>query len=158
MRIAVVFLLIVGTLGRVESQIRPKAGERGKNSLIDSDIRDQRKQPTHVKTLFDRIERGIAGGSVSLFGAYFGKQVSMSIDRGENGYFSTSQAFSILQSYFSNHKPTQFSFSRMSEGASVPFATGRLSFIAKGNKESAQVYVSLKQQDSEWVISQFNIY
>ncbi len=158
MRIVLALLLFLGVSDRVESQIRPKLGERGKNSLMDSSLRDQRKPVAEVKTLFERIEQGIAGGTVSMFGSDFAKQVSMSIGGGENGYFSTSQAFSILQNYFSNHKPIQFSFSRMNEGAAVPFATGRLSFLAKGNRESAQVYVSLKKQDSEWVISQFNIY
>lgn len=159
MHIVLSLLLLFALTGQLASQTRVKPPGRGKNSLIDSVPRNERMAPApQVKTLFERIERGIASANVGLFGNSFAKQVSLSIGGGESGYVSASQATSILQGYLSSHQPTQFSFSRMGEGTATPYATGRLDFVAKGNKESAQVYVALKQQDSEWVIGQFNIY
>src|SRR4030042_11948 len=50
-----------------------------------------------------------------------------------------------------------FEFSRLSDTSATPFATGRMTFISGGRRESAQIYVSLRFKDSRWVIGQFNI-
>lgn len=140
----------------VQAQVRPKIADPRANSLLNERV--ETRQSPEATALLRKVERGILGGSVELFNASFAKQVSMTISGGESGYYSGGQASLILQNFFSIRKPTQFTFSRMNDSVASPYATGRLSFIRRGTKESVQVYVSLTRQDSEWVITQFNIY
>ena len=88
----------------------------------------------------------------------FAAVVSITIGSGERGYFSNNQAASIVSGYFSERRSISFEFSRIHEKGAAPYATGRFVYVQKGNQESVQVYVSLKRQDSRWVIGQFNIY
>jgi len=140
----------------LQAQVRPKIPNPRSNSLLNERI--EPKQAQEAKTLLQAVERGILGGSVEGFGTRFAKQVSMTISGGESGYYSSGQASLILQNFFSTRKPTQFAFSRMNDSLASPYATGRLSFIRRGSKESVQIYVSLTRQESRWVITQFNIY
>ncbi|MBI4418685.1 MAG: DUF4783 domain-containing protein [Ignavibacteriales bacterium] len=110
------------------------------------------------REIFQAVERGITSGTIGSLSPLFGKQVSMTIRGSESGVFSSAQALTILKNYFSGKKPAQFSFTRVVDGTSNPYATGRMTFVSRGNKESVQVYVSLTRQDSDWVLSQFNLY
>ncbi len=107
---------------------------------------------------FQELEEAIARRSLGTISQHLAPQVYVSISGGESGYLSSNQALSILQNYFSQHKPLSFSFSRSSETQPTPYATGRMVFLYGGNRESAQIYVSLARQDSGWVVNQFNIY
>ena len=113
---------------------------------------------TDAKKLFDAIEQCILSGSLSSTSSQFAQQVFINVTGGESGYFSANQTVSILHRYFSSRSSLAFAFSRFSDAGSTPYATGRLTFVARGRRESAQVYVSLRLQDSRWVINQFNIY
>jgi len=150
-----VFILLFAVLP-VHAQVRPKVPNPRSNSLLNERV--EVPQFPEVRAVFQRIERGIMTGSAETFKADLGKQVSMTMSGGENGYYSSGQAFLILQNFFSTRKPSQFEFSRINDNAANPFATGGLSFIRKGTRESVQVYVSLARQDSAWAITQFNIY
>jgi hypothetical protein len=111
-----------------------------------------------VRKLFATIERGIVGSPLGLTSVHFAQQVFVNLSGGESGYFSANQTTSILQRYFSSRTSLSFEFSRSSDSGSTPYATGRLGFTSRGRRESAQIYVSLRFQDSRWVISQFNVY
>jgi hypothetical protein len=150
------FLVFVVLVLPVQAQVRPKIADPRANSLINK--RAETRQSPEAETLLRRVEQGILGGSVDLFNTRFGKQVSMTISGGESGYYSGGQASLVLQNFFSTRKPTQFTFSRMNDSVASPYATGRLSFIRRGSKESVQIYVSLTRQESKWVITQLNIY
>jgi len=115
-------------------------------------------QVQKVRSLFQTIERGIIDGNVGNFSQYFDKQIFVNITRGENGYFSSDQASSLLQHYMETRKVISFKFSRLDESGPTPYATGRLISIYRGTLESAQVYVSCSLQGPGWVIGQFNIY
>ena len=116
--------------------------------------------PQHSKVLavFKNIEYGIQSGTVQQYETEFAAVVSITIGSGERGYFSNNQAASIVSGYFSERRSISFEFSRIHEKGAAPYATGRFVYVQKGNQESVQVYVSLKRQDSRWVIGQFNIY
>ena len=140
----------------LQAQIRPKIANPRPNSLLNERI--ETRQSPEARALLQRIEQGILGGSVETFSASFGKQVSMTISGAESGYYSGGQPFLILRNFFPIRKPTQFAFSRTNDTVASPYATGRLSFIRRGSKESVQVYVSFTRQESQWVITHFNIY
>ena len=115
-------------------------------------------QRPDVKNVFKTVEKGVSSGSIVSFSNRFGPQVHVSITGKDEGYFSANQTTSVLQSYFVPLKPVSFTFSRFHEKGENPYATGRLTYIARGNQESVQIYVSLALHDSEWVIGQFNMY
>jgi hypothetical protein len=115
-------------------------------------------QRADVRKLFETIERGIVNSSLRESAPHFADQVFVNMSSGESGYFSANQTISILQRYLSSRSSLTFEFSRFSDTGTTPYATGRMSFISRGRKESAQIYVSLRFQDSRWVVSQFNVY
>jgi len=140
------------------SQVRRENQDRLYPTPLDSESRVSNVQLMKVRTLFETIEQAIPDGAVDRFSNHFDKQIFVNITRGENGYFSSDQAASLLQHYLETRKVISFKFSRVNEKGATPYATGRLVSIYRGTLESAQVYVSCSLQASEWVIGQFNIY
>ena len=118
----------------------------------------RRPQQAEARKLFGQIEQVIVNASLSSSSVNFAQQVFVNMSSGESGYFSANQTVSILQRYLSGRTSLSFEFSRFNDTGSTPYATGRLTSIARGRRESAQIYVSLRHQDSRWVITQFNIY
>lgn len=108
--------------------------------------------------IFKLIEQGIKSSNISLFSGYLGKQVYLNLKSGETGYFSSNQAYYILQNYISNRKIIDFNFNSFGYADKIPFAVGNLVFKFKGNHIFTQVYVSLTLQESKWVIDKINIY
>ena len=155
MRMLIVLLVLI-TTGSSGQESGPASREL---AGADSAARQHADSPaSKAGVMFRTVERGIISSDFDALAPSFGKQVSMTIRGSESGYFSSAQAVTILRNHFSSRKTLQFSFSRINESATHPYATGRLDFEVRGNKESVQVYVSLARQDSLWVISQFNIY
>lgn len=116
------------------------------------------EQQEELKAVFQKLEKNIATGAIRSIMGFIGPQVFIEVTGGENGYYSSNQAVSLLQSFFAQRKPLSFNFSNVNHRTPSPYATGRLTYLYKGIRESAQVYIALKQHDSKWVLSQFNIY
>ncbi len=128
-----------------------------KDTLVVPAIRSDWQRPQLLE-IFRKIEHGIQTSALDEYKDELGAMVSIAIGSGERGYFSMNQAVSVLASYFSGRRSISFEFSRIHEKGPAPYATGRFIYVQKGNRESAQVYVSLTRQNARWVISQFNIY
>ena len=111
-----------------------------------------------VVELFKLIEKEIRNNSINGFRSSLGNTVYVTVLTSESDYFSKNQAEAILSNFFSQRKYVSFSFSRISDQTTVPYATGRYVYAARGNQETCQIYVSLSLQESRWVITQFNIY
>jgi lipid II:glycine glycyltransferase (peptidoglycan interpeptide bridge formation enzyme) len=126
--------------------------------MIGQKVLPRTQQQLEARKVFNQIEHSISSSSLSAIPVSFARQVYVNITGGESGYFSQNQVVSVLQGYFVLRAPLSFEFSRYNDLGSTPYATGRLTFLVRGRRESAQIYVSLAIQDSQWVISQFNIY
>ncbi|MDH4070173.1 MAG: DUF4783 domain-containing protein [Ignavibacteria bacterium] len=130
------------------------------DSWDNGKVRDPHRravQTDHMQ-MFDKVRSGMNSGSVGLFSESLGPQVHVSLRGGESGYFSSSQAYYVLERYMQSNRISDLDFSTMEESGGTPFATGRTTLIKKGMKETAQVYVSLSQVGGRWVISQIKIY
>jgi hypothetical protein len=127
-----------------------RATEPRKVDSLDADASFQ--------TVFERVEQAMRSGEWAPLEELFAEHVSMSVERRESGYVSALQAVSILNAFHVTHKPIGFSFSRISDAAPNPFATGRLQFGLGGTRKSAQVYVALSQTSGGWRISHVSIY
>ena len=156
---ALVSTIIVLLLGHtLQAQVPDIRSLKQRKSDASRQLLGRTLQRADVRNLFETIERGIVRSSLTESSRHFAEQVFVNMSSGESGYFSANQTVSILQRYLSSRSSLSFEFSRFSETGTTPYATGRLSFVFRGRKESAQVYVSLRYQDSRWVVSQFNVY
>jgi hypothetical protein len=108
--------------------------------------------------IFKTIEQGIKSSSVGTYEKHLAPIISIAIGSEISGSYSTNQAISILTNHFANHHPILFEFSSIHTNTDTPYATGRFNYIAKGDQESGQIYVSLLWYEKRWVINQFNIY
>ena len=129
-----------------------------KDSIVERGAVLPNAQQVDARKLFGMIEHGILNSTLASSPVPFAHQVFVNISGGESGYYSSNQAASVLQTYFSGRSPISFQFTRYSDKGPNPYATGRFTFVNRGQRESAQIYVSSVLQDSRWVISQFNIY
>ncbi|MFH0991841.1 MAG: DUF4783 domain-containing protein [bacterium] len=153
-----VILMIVYVVS-ADAQIRSLIPRRQKKESVSNTLTDRNRPPVaQVRELFSEIEREILESAIGSSSDRFARQVLVNVHGSEGGYYSANQAASIIRSYFIQQRPSSFSFSRFHDDGSPPFAIGRLTFVKKGVKEYAQVYVSLVKQQSQWVINQFNIY
>ncbi len=107
---------------------------------------------------FARIERGIAEGSIASQEDLFGATVTLRVLSDDPGRVSGSQARSILAGFFRVHKIVSFSFTKIDRQSDRPFATGRLIWIERGMRRSAQLFVALQRHAERMTISHFNVY
>jgi hypothetical protein len=108
--------------------------------------------------VFDDVRNGLNSGNISSFSELLGPQVHVNLRGGESGYFSSSQAYYVLEKYLRSNRFSGLQFGTMDQSGDTPFATGRADLDQKGMKEGAQVYVSLSKAGGRWVISQIKIY
>ncbi len=111
-----------------------------------------------IRPIFESIEQGLVDAAPEDFSAHLGSQVLLNLRGAESGYYSSSQAFYVLQNYLRGHRPTHVRFSTFGDADGAPYGTGSVTFHVRGTREIAQVYVSLASAGDRWVIAQFNIY
>ena len=152
---------------RVREQVTPEPPRKaepsnvqppGQRQLIpnESDLRFYLRQ--RHREIFESAEGAISSASIRSLSSQLASRVYISIPGGESGYFSSNQAQYVLESYFGTHRAVRFSFNTFGESLSTPYATGTGSFLYRGSRYERQVYVSLSQEGTRWVISQVNIY
>jgi len=106
---------------------------------------------------FENIINGFNEGSVSKISRYFSQQVYVSLRSGERGYYSSNQAFYLLDNFFRINEPINFqTTSRMIE-SSTPYLAGKLFCRFKGVIEVYQLYLSLNWNGYRWEINQISI-
>lgn len=155
---AITFLALLSCIQMAAAQMpgQRKTPRTDLSNIIDPQLR--KPQQAEARKLFGQIELAIVNASFITSSSSFAQQVFVNMSGGESGYFSANQTVSILQRYLSSRTSLSFTFSRFNDAGSTPYATGRLTSLLRGRRESAQIYVSLRHQDSKWVITQFNIY
>jgi len=107
--------------------------------------------------IFDEIEAGILNNDVKSFSKYFSSQPYISLINGVNGYYSSNQAYYIIEDFFKIFKVVDFNFDEKKTEESVSFGKGKYYFEKKGKRESANLYITLSKQGSRWYITQISI-
>jgi len=107
--------------------------------------------------IFREIETGIKEAEVKNISKYFGSQTYFSFSNGINGYYSTNQAYYVLEDFFNLYKVTSFKFDHIKTDKNISYATGKYNFDNRGKRSTAQVYISIKKIGSGWQITQFTI-
>ncbi len=110
-----------------------------------------------ARTAFEKIEGSISAGNVEGLSGYFSSQMYLSLSNGISGYYSSNQAYYVLQDFFKIYHVIDFRFNNIKDDEGNVYATGLYNFIVKEKRESAQVYVSIKLTGKEWKITQLTI-
>ena len=118
---------------------------------------DSSKKVARVQVVFNQIEASISAGNVSGLSNYLPSQTYLSLSNGIRGYYSSNQAFYILEDFFKIYNVTSFRFDNLNSGENTPYATGVYNYEYKGKRNSAQVYISLRKIRRNWKITQITI-
>jgi len=110
-------------------------------------VQNQKKE----NQIFTDIERAFSSGNSSYISEYFPSQIYLSLSTGVNGFYSSNQAYYILQDFFQLYQPISFKFTQRSE-AENGFATGVFTFESKNKKGSAQIFISVEYSGAKWKI------
>lgn len=96
-------------------------------------------------------------GDVSKFSSFFSDRTYISLANGTAGYYSSNQAYYVLQDFLLYYKPSNFRITHQVTDSENPFASGEMKYFSNGMRGTAQVYVSLKNDNGNWRISQITI-
>ena len=109
-------------------------------------------------TVFSAVESGILAGSAGSLSSFLGTRVFIQLRGTEGGYFSAAQSYYILETFLRGKRTVSARFTTYGRSDASPYATGSASFIIKGKRENAQMYVALSPAGAQWVISHLSIY
>ncbi len=118
---------------------------------------ENQEQSNMLGSIFNRIESGISIGNVSEISGYLNTQTYLSLANGISGYYSSNQAFYVLEDFFNVYKVTSFRYQNIQTNGNQPYATGVYKYYFRGKKDSANVYISLKEVGDTWKITQITI-
>jgi hypothetical protein len=107
--------------------------------------------------IFSEIESGIIENDVNKFSQYFSPQPYISLINGVNGYYSSNQAFYILEKFFNEYRVVSFKLEEGKTEGTVSYGKGDYQYEKKGRRESAHLYITLNKSGSKWYITQLSI-
>jgi len=107
--------------------------------------------------IFNDIESGIASNDVKKFSQYFSSQPYISLVNGVNGYYSSNQAYYIMEDFFNSFKVVSFKMEETKSEGSVSYGKGDYYFEKKGRREVAHLYITLSKSGNKWYITQISI-
>jgi Domain of unknown function (DUF4783) len=126
--------------------------------FLNYDNKSESKEQDNVTlSVFNNIELGISSENVSEISGYLNTPTYLSLSNGISGYYSSNQAFYVLEDFFNIYKVTSFHFQNIQLHDNLPYATGVYKYYFRGKRDSANVYVSLKQVGDTWKITQITI-
>ena len=118
---------------------------------------ETKKNTPQEELIFKEIESGIKDANVEKISKYFGQQTYFSFSNGINGYYSSNQAFYVVEDFFKLYRVTSFKLDHIKSDNNHSYATGKYNYDNKGQRSTAQVYISLKKIGANWIITQFTI-
>lgn len=134
----------------------------GSNQLIaqEENFKQNLSSGNKVKIqsiIFRDIESGITNNDVKKFSQYFSPQPYISLINGVNGYYSSNQAFYILEKFFNEYRVVTFELEEGKTEGTVSYGKGDYQYEKKGRRESAHLYITLTKSGSKWYITQLSI-
>lgn len=110
-----------------------------------------------VEVVFNKMEEGFIKGDISKLEPYIKDKVFISLFTGTAGYFSRNHAISLLDDLFTYYKSSGFYYISKKSDTDTPFASGKFKYFHKGILRNSNVFISLKKQKDNWIISQITI-
>jgi hypothetical protein len=118
---------------------------------------DSSKNVAAKQNVFNNIETAISQGNISALSGYLASQTYLSLSNGIRGYYSSNQAYYILEDFFRIYNVTSFRFDNLNSLDNTPYAIGVYNYEYKGTRNSAQVYISMNKIGKSWKITQITI-
>jgi len=107
--------------------------------------------------IFNDIESGIISNNVKKFSQYFSSQPYISLVNGVNGYYSSNQAYYIIEDFFNSFKIVSFKMEETKTEGSVSYGKGNYYYEKKGRRQIAHLYITLSKSGNKWYITQISI-
>jgi len=107
--------------------------------------------------IFNDIESGIISNNVKKFSQYFSSQPYISLVNGVNGYYSSNQAYYIIEDFFNSFKIVSFKMEETKTEGSVSYGKGNYYYEKKGRRQLAHLYITLSKSGNKWCITQISI-
>jgi hypothetical protein len=126
----------------------------------DNNLKQNLNSTTKIKAqsvVFHDIESGIVTNDVEKFSKYFSPQPYISLINGVNGYYSSNQAYYILENFFNTYKVVSFKMNETKNDDPVSYGKGDYYYEKKGKREVAHLYVTLNKTGDKWDITQISI-
>ena len=126
----------------------------------DNNLQQNLSTKSKIKTqnqIFSDIESGILSNDVQKIAKHFSPQPYISLLNGVNGYYSSNQAYYIIEDFFNAFKVVSFEMSETKIEDAVSFGKGEYYFEKKGKRELAHLYITLSKSGTKWYISQISI-
>jgi len=99
----------------------------------------------------------LSSGNIRFLESRLGHKVYLNLFTGINGYYSSEQAYLILESFFSTYTPISFSYSSRNFSIRNPYGFGPFTYERRGRRGNAEMFVSLALVNDRWVINQITI-
>lgn len=132
------------------------AGAAARSSLRTA-VSDADQSEREARKLLLGAKDALSSGNVRFLKPRLGGKVYLNLFTGINGYYSSAQAFLILESFFSTYTPISFSFSSRNFSIRNPYGFGPLTYERRGRRGTAELFISLAVIDGKWVINQITI-
>ncbi len=114
-------------------------------------------QKVNASVVFNEIETGISHSSVKEISNKLSAQTYLNLMDGVSGYYSTNQAYYVLEKFFEEYQIISFNFKSIISNESTPYATGEYTYMQRGKRGVARVYIALKKVSHNWKITQITI-
>ena len=123
---------------------------------LNNELQSNSQNTTGYKIL-EEIEMGISESKLSVISQHLSSQIYLSFLNGVSGYYSSNQAYYVLENFFDKYKVVSFKFSSFNFNTVAPFAKGTYYYEYKGNRSEAKVYLTMKLTGKSWEITQISI-
>lgn len=123
---------------------------------IKNELQSNSQNTTGYKIL-EEIEMGLSKSKLTAISKHLSSQIYLSFLNGVSGYYSSNQAYYVLENFFDEYKVISFKFSSFNFNTVSPFAKGNYFYEYKGNRSEAKVYLTLKLTGKSWEITQISI-
>ena len=142
--------VVIGFLVSGSSSLFPQHNNLQQNLSTDSKVKVQ-------SIVFKDIEKGIVSNDVEKFSQYFSPQPYISLVNGVNGYYSSNQAYYIMEDFFNSFKIVSFKMEETKTEGTVSYGKGDYYYEKKGRREVAHLYITLSKSGNKWYITQISI-
>jgi hypothetical protein len=147
-------------VGAVLLTARPAAGQpepRVTRDAVHFVSIPQEKDLSDARRLLTRIEGALASGDSRALLPLLNAKMFLTLFTGESGYYSAEQTAFILRNFFHTHASIGCTFHNTNVGDDNAFGVGTMTFIKRGQRGSAQVFVSLAAGKNGWRITQITV-
>ena len=145
--LCIVVIFFISSIGNLFAQ----------HNNLQQNFNTDNKKVKIQSVIFNDIESGIISNDVKKFSKYFSSQPYLSLVNGVNGYYSSNQAYYIMEDFFNSFKVVSFKMEETKTEGTVSYGKGDYYFEKKGRREVAHLYITLSKSGNKWYITQISI-